>query len=118
MFDHPQTDPFHLFARYYLCLNTQGRYQFANGNQLAARMGMGVEGLHRLLAQHQMHPDSVVHSAFPLTRHQVDIHLLAEEAEGEEVEAAARQVFEAFLKERHTKRDWQAEMEAEQEEGG
>ncbi len=108
-------DPFELFCLYYLGLTPEGKYRFANANQIAAHLKWNVDELMRALRSHGLHPDKVLNTDFPLARYQVDFQIAAEEASAERLKALAQSIYKDF---RGTSkpRDWQAEIAQEKQE--
>lgn len=108
--------PLMLFSQYYLGVHPEKGYNFLNGNRLAAEMGLNLEDLFRLLKKNGLHPDTVLHTDFPLAQHQADLQMMA--MDGVSVEILwerAESIYHAFLKHKGKKRDWLAEIEEEKQ---
>ncbi|MDH5753120.1 MAG: hypothetical protein OEZ59_11985 [Deltaproteobacteria bacterium] len=113
-----QDDPFALFCIYYLGLTPEGEVRFFNANQVAQRYRWSVEGLMGALARHGLHPDKVINTDFPLSRHQIDFQMAAEEGLSAEVlHNRARMVYEKF-RAATGKRDWLKEIDQEKAASG
>ncbi len=109
-------NPFELFCLYYLGLSPEGEYRFVNGNQIAKRYNCTVAELMAFLKDHQLDPDTVLNTDFPMARYQVDIQLAAEGGDAEQAMELAGRVFSAFRARIGNTRDWQQEIEQEKEE--
>lgn len=111
-------DPFALFCIYYLGLTPEGEVRFFNANQIAQRYNWTVADLMRTLERHRLHPDHVLHTDFPLSKHQIDLQL-ASEHEGLPAEVLwnrAQIVYEQFRAREGKRRDWAGEIAREQAE--
>ena len=106
-------DPFDLFCQYYLGLTPQGGYQFSNANKVAARLNLTVAQLMQTLRGHGLHPDTVVHTDFPLARYQADFQIAAESESREAMVAFAEKIYQEFRGSVGKRRDWLAEIEVE-----
>ena len=111
-------DPFALFCIYYLGLTPEGEVRFFNANQIAQRYRWSVDGLMRALAQHGLHPDTVVNTDFPLSRFQIDFQLETEHMPVEARINRARIVYEKFLASVGKRRDWLNEIAREKNDAG
>jgi hypothetical protein len=109
-------DPFELFCLYYLGVTPEGDYQFANANQIAARLKCTVEHLMGTLHSHGLHPDTVLNTDFPLARYQVDIQLAAESGSREWLKEFAQRIYAEFRSHIGKSRDWLSEIEREKQE--
>jgi len=108
-------DALTLFSWYYLGLTPEGEFQFVNANKIAKRLNCMVDDLMGQLADHNLHPDVVLNTNFPMARYQVDFQLAAEKEDGDQLQARAEAIFELYLGSRGTKRDWLKEIEEEKE---
>jgi hypothetical protein len=109
-------NPFEVFCWYYLGLSPQGEYRFVNGNRIAKQFNVTVGELLAFLQKHQMHPDVVLNTDFPMARYQVDVQLAAQERGPDQALELAERVFAAFQNRIGNRRDWLAEIEREREE--
>ncbi len=109
-------NPFEVFCWYYLGLSPQGEYRFVNGNRIAKQYNCTVADLLAFLKKHQLHPDVVLNTDFPMARHQVDVQLAAQERGPEHALELATRVFAEFQGRVGKRRDWLAEIEREREE--
>jgi hypothetical protein len=107
-------DPFELFCLYYLGLSPEGEYRFQNGNQIAKRFNWTVAELMEVLRKQGLHPDAVLNTDFPLARHQADLHIAAEREPPERLRARAEAIWAEYLTRKGKRRDWLAEIAAEQ----
>jgi len=108
--------PFEVFCWYYLGLSPQGEYRFVNGNRIAKEYNTTVGDLLTFLRKHQMDPDVVLNTDFPMARYQVDVQLAAQERGPEQALEMAERVFAEFQRRMGARRDWLAEIEREREE--
>jgi hypothetical protein len=107
-------DPFQVFCLYYLGLTPEGTVRFQNANQVAKRFNWTPEKLLDFLHAHRMHPDLVLNTDFPLSRHQVDLQIAAQHEDPERLHARALRIYEAFGQLAGRKRrDWLKEIEEE-----
>ncbi len=109
------TEPFDLFCQYYLGLTPEGGYRFSNANKIAARLKWSVGKLMQTLREHGLHPDTVVHTDFPLARYQADFQIAAESESKEWLVAFAGKIYEDFRRSGGKRRNWLAEIEQEQQ---
>lgn len=109
-------DPFELFCLYYLGLSPEGDYRFVNGNQIAKRYNTTVDAVLHHLRSHDLDPDTVLNTDFPMARYQIDVQLAAESEHGPDALELASRIFEAYHSSRGRRRDWQAEIEEERDE--
>ena len=110
------SNPFEVFCWYYLGLSPQGEYRFVNGNKIAQSYNCTVAELLTFLKKHQMDPDTVLNTDFPMARHQVDVQMAAERLGPDQALELAARVFEQFQSRIGNRRDWLAEIEREREE--
>jgi hypothetical protein len=108
-------EAFLLFCEYYLGLTPQGEFRFTNANKMARRLNISPADVFAMLKRHRLHPDSVLNTAFPLARHQVDIQLAAGTVAAERLLEMARSAYEAYLGAASKPRDWLREIEEERE---
>jgi len=108
--------PFEVFCLYYLGLSPEGEYRFTNGNKIAQRYNWSMAELNAFLKKHNMDPDKVLNTDFPMARHQVDLQLSAEKNPGPAALDFAERIFNEFNNRLGTKRDWIREIEEEQQE--
>lgn len=109
------SDPFDLFCMYYLGLTPEGGYQFSNANRIAARLNWPVAELMQTLRRHGLHPDTVLHTDFPLARYQADFQIAAESESREQLLAFAERIYEEFRASAGKRRDWLAEIQQEKQ---
>ena len=109
-------DPFEVFCWYYLGLSPQGEYRFVNGNRIAKQYNCTVADLLAFLKKHQLHPDGVLNTDFPMARHQVDVQLAAQERGPEQALELATRIFNEFQGRLGKRRDWLAEIDRERQE--
>ena len=107
------TNPFILFCLYYLGITEEGDCRFFNANQIAAHLNLTVDELMKTLQKHNIHPDTVLNTAFPMARYQVDIQIAAEYEDRNQLKARAEYIFQEFQKTQGKKRDWLKEIEEE-----
>lgn len=110
-----ELDAFTLFCWYYLGLTPVGDFQFVNANKIAKRLNCTVDDLMKQLAKHDMHPDRVLNTNFPMPRYQVDLQMAAEKEDADQLLARAQGIYEVFQGSMGNKRDWLKEIEEEQE---
>lgn len=108
-------DPFDLFCQYYLGLTPEGGYKFSNANKIAARLKLSVAELMQTLRGHGLHPDTVVHTDFPLARYQADFQIAAESDSRERLVAFAQKIYQEFRRSGGKRRDWLAEIQQEKQ---
>ncbi len=101
-------DAFALFCAYHLGITEDGGYRFQNIHQVARRFGANAGVIRQVLADFEMDPDTVVHSAFDMASAQVDIMLAPEGIDRTEV---ARELFATFRRAPRRARDWVRELE-------
>ncbi|MCK6556183.1 hypothetical protein L6Q96_16635 [Candidatus Binatia bacterium] len=101
-------DPFALFCAYHLGITADDGYCFQNIHQVAQRFGTNAGVIRQVLAEFDMDPDTVVHSAFDMTSAQVDIMLAPE---GISRTALAREFYAEFRAAPRRARDWVKELE-------
>lgn len=110
------SNPFEVFAWYYLGLSPEGTYRFVNGNHIARHYNCTVGDLMSFLKEHKLDPDTVLNTDFPMARHQVDVQLAAEEHGPEWALELAARVYAQFQGRIGNRRDWLEEIEREREE--
>ena len=108
-------DPLELFCLYYLGLTPQGEYRFANANRIAKHFNCTVDDLMGALRKHDLHPDTVLNTDFPLARHQVDIQIAAETETAATLKEFASRIYTDFRNKTGKARDWLAEIEREKQ---
>jgi len=101
-------DPFTLFCAYHLGITAEDGYCFQNIHQVAKRFGTNAGVIRQVLAEFDMDPDTVVHSAFDMISAQVDIMLAPE---GISRTALAREFYDEFRAAPRRARDWVKELE-------
>ncbi len=109
-------DPFELFCLYYLGLTPEGEYRFVNGNQIAKRYNSTVDAVLQQLREHDLDPDTVLNTDFPMARYQIDVQLAAQATHGPDPVELARRIFTAYQESQGRRRDWKAEIEQEMQE--
>lgn len=110
-----EDQPFELFCLYYLGLGPGGECRMRNANQIARRFNWTVGELMQVLHRHGLHPDTVLHTDFPMAYWQVELQLRAEEASEEELRSVAHEVYERFRKSQGRRRNWLKEIEEERD---
>ena len=108
-------DPFDLFCQYYLGLTPEGGYRFSNANKIAGRLNWSVAKLMQTLRGHGLHPDTVLHTDFPLARYQADFQIAAESESREWLVAFAEKSYGEFRRSGGKRRDWLAESQQEKQ---
>ena len=108
-------DALTLFSWYYLGVTPDGEFQYTNANKIAKRLNVTVDDVMKQLAKHNMHPDVVLNTSFPMARYQVDLQLAAEKEDGDQLRARAESIYDAFQGSRGQRRDWLKEIEEEKE---
>ncbi len=108
-----EKDPLTLFCLYYLGLNPEGEYQFANANKVAARLNCTVDELLGTLRRLGLHPDTVLNTDFPLARYQVDVQIAVDSNGPDWLKDFAERIYNEFLTHVGKSRDWLAEIEQE-----
>ena len=108
-------DALTLFSWYYLGITPEGEFQFVNANKIAKRINCTVDDLMKQLAKHNLHPDVVLNTNFPMARYQVDLQLAAEQEDEQQLRARAESIYESYLGSSGKKRDWLKEIEEERE---
>jgi hypothetical protein len=108
-------DPFALFCVYYLGLTPEGQYRFVNANQIAKQLNWTVADLLTVLSRHELHPDTVLNTDFPLARYQIDIQLAAQAETPQLLLAHAARIYEQFRLHAGKRRDWLKEIEEEKD---
>ena len=108
-------DALTLFSWYYLGLTPDGNFQHVNANKIAKRLNITVDDVMKQLAKHNLHPDVVLNTTFPMARYQVDLQLAAEKEDQDQLRARAESIYDAYLGSRGSRRDWLKEIEEEKE---
>jgi hypothetical protein len=101
-------DPFALFCAYHLGITEEDGYRFQNVHQVAARFRTNAGVIKQLLAEFDMDPETIVHSAFDMAAAQVDIMLAPEGISRTEL---ARTLFAEFRAAPRRTRNWAKELE-------
>ncbi len=107
-------DALELFSFYYMGLNPEGTYRFANANQLARFYNATVPEIMTALRVAGLHPDSVVNTDFPMARYQVELQLASIDGDPDKLRAMASRIYDEFRAHAGKKRDWASEIESEQ----
>jgi DNA-binding transcriptional LysR family regulator len=107
-------DLFEIFSLYYLGLSPGGEVRFRNANQVAKLYNWTAQMLLDFLRQHELHPDVVLNTDFPLASHQVDLQLAVGRENPEQLRERAQRIYEDFVRVAgQRKRDWLKEIEEE-----
>ena len=110
-------DPFALFCIYYLGLTPEGEVRFFNANQVAQRYNWSVDGLLKALSRHDLHPDKVLNTDFPLARFQIDFQLETGSMSLEAKFNRAQLIYERYRANQDKRRDWLQEIAQEKQSG-
>jgi hypothetical protein len=90
-------DPFELFCFYNLGIDRNGWYKFRNLRETARYFGTSSEQIMKWLQEDHIDPETVRKVDFNLSKAHVDIQILSYTAPKEEILAAARERFNAYL---------------------
>ncbi|MBI3785294.1 MAG: hypothetical protein HY270_18025 [Deltaproteobacteria bacterium] len=106
--DRYKIEAFDLFCSYHLGVTEDGAYKFQNIHQVAKRFGVNAAIIKQLLADFELDPETVIHSAFDMAGAQVDVMLAPEGINRIEL---ARELYSEFLAAPRKSRNWTKELE-------